>query len=58
MFPDLPRVQARLERYLLRPRHSVLEKASTAVAAAGGCAVGVHLRHQASRGLYDAFARP
>ena len=45
LFPDLPLVQARLEKYLLRPKDDILRMAKNAVRAAGGCAVGVHLRH-------------
>ena len=45
LFPDLPLVQARLEKYLLRPKDDILRMAKNAVRSAGGCAVGVHLRH-------------
>ena len=42
LFPDLPLVQARLERYLLRPKDDILRMAKNAVRSAGGCAVGVY----------------
>jgi len=42
LFPDLPLVQARLEKYLLRPKDDILRMAKNAVRSAGGCAVGVY----------------
>ena len=49
----------RARRYLLAPSSRVRRVAAAAAAEAGGCAVGVHLRSQKSKGDYsDVIARP
>mmetsp|Transcript_30609 Transcript_30609/g.94649 ORF Transcript_30609/g.94649 Transcript_30609/m.94649 type:complete len:329 (+) Transcript_30609:121-1107(+) len=42
--PDFFAAQRQIEAFLLRPSKDVRERADTALKAAGGCAVGLHLR--------------
>mmetsp|Transcript_2849 Transcript_2849/g.8612 ORF Transcript_2849/g.8612 Transcript_2849/m.8612 type:complete len:381 (-) Transcript_2849:16-1158(-) len=54
LFPrDALETQRVLEAYLLAPSSRVRRVAAAAAAEAGGCAVGVHLRSQKSKGDYS-----